>query len=143
MLRSFFIAISQNQALRSFAERSPLGRKLSSRFVAGMTVEEALAAAEAINRDGIAVSLDSLGESVSAESQAHASAAIYHQLLDAIESRKLNANVSLKLTQMGMDFSPALAERIVTEIVEQRLQRGVHDLQLGRLGAPGHHEPDN
>lgn len=118
MLRTFFIAISQNKALRSFAERSTLGRKLSSRFVAGMTVEEALAAAEAINREGIAVSLDSLGESVSVEAQAHASAAIYHQLLDAIESRKLNANVSLKLTQMGMDFSTALAEQIVTEIVE-------------------------
>jgi proline dehydrogenase len=118
VLRSFFIAMSQNRKLRAFAERSRLGRKLSSRFVAGMTVEEALAAAEAINREGIAVSLDSLGESVSVESQAHASAAIYHQLLDAIEARKLNANVSLKLTQMGMDFSPALAEQITSDIVE-------------------------
>jgi proline dehydrogenase len=118
VLRSFFIAMSQNRELRAFSERSTVGRKLSSRFVAGMTVEEALAAAEEMNREGIAVSLDSLGESVTAADQAHASAAIYHELLDAIETRKLNANVSVKLTQMGMDFSPALAEEILGDMVE-------------------------
>ncbi len=118
MLRSLFIALSTNAGLRSFSEKSSLGRKMSSRFVAGMTVEEALAAAAALNREGIAVSLDSLGESVNDEAHARHSAAIYHQLLDAIETRGLNANVSVKLTQMGMDFSPALAESIVVEMVE-------------------------
>ncbi len=118
MLRSFFIALSQNKALRSFSEKSSLGRKLSSRFVAGMSVAEALTAAVALNREGIAVSLDSLGESVMTEAEARKSAAIYHQLLDAIEERGLNANVSVKLTQMGMDFNPTLAEAIVQEMVE-------------------------
>jgi len=110
--------MSQSRELRAFSERSSIGRKLSSRFVAGMTVPEALAAAEEMNREGIAVSLDSLGESVTVASQAQASAAIYHEMLDAIETRKLNANVSVKLTQMGMDFSPALAEEILTDMVE-------------------------
>jgi proline dehydrogenase len=118
VLRSLFIALSQNRELRAFSERSSVGRKLSSRFVAGMTVEEALAAAEEMNREGIAVSLDALGESVTVASQAHASAAVYHELLDAIETRKLNANVSVKLTQMGMDFSPVLAEEILSDMVE-------------------------
>ncbi len=118
MLRSFFIALSQNRSLRSFSERSSIGRKLSHRFVAGMSVAEALAAAQELNREGIAVSLDALGESVTTEAAARASAAVYHQLLDAIETHHLNANVSVKLTQMGMDFSPALAEQIVTEMVE-------------------------
>jgi proline dehydrogenase len=118
LLRSFFIALSQNRSLRSFSERSAIGRKLSHRFVAGMSVAEALAAAQELNREGIAVSLDALGESVTTESAARASAAVYHQLLDAIETHRLNANVSVKLTQMGMDFSPALAEQIVTEMVE-------------------------
>ena len=117
MLRSAFIALSRNKTMRSFSERSTMGRKLSGRFVAGMTVDEALAACEAVNREGIAVSLDSLGESVSVESQARASADIYHRLLDAIQARGLKANVSAKLTQMGMDFDPALAERIMGEIV--------------------------
>ena len=95
-----------------------MGRKLSGRFVAGMTVEEALAACARVNREGIAVSLDSLGESVTVEAEARASASIYHELLDAIPTRGLNANVSVKLSQMGMDFDPALAERIVGEMVE-------------------------
>ena len=77
-----------------------------------------MAACERVNREGIAVTLDSLGESVTVEAAARASADIYHQLLDAIPARKLNANVSVKLSQMGMDFDPALAERIVGEMVE-------------------------
>jgi proline dehydrogenase len=91
---------------------------MSGRFVAGMSVEEALAACRRVNQEGIAVSLDSLGESVATEPEAQKSAAIYHQLLDAIQERGLNANVSVKLSQVGMDFDPALAERIVGEMVE-------------------------
>jgi proline dehydrogenase len=91
---------------------------MSGRFVAGMTVDDALAACQRVNGEGIAVSLDSLGESVTTEVEARQSAAIYHQLLDAIEARGLNANVSVKLSQVGMDFDPALAERIVGEMVE-------------------------
>ncbi|MCU1225564.1 MAG: Proline dehydrogenase [Edaphobacter sp.] len=95
-----------------------MGRKLSGRFVAGMSVEDALAACQRVNSEGIAVSLDSLGESVTTEAEARTSAAIYHRLLDAIQQRRLNANVSVKLSQVGMDFDPALAERIVGEMVE-------------------------
>jgi proline dehydrogenase len=118
LLRSAFIALSQNKSLRSFSERSTVGRKMSGRFVAGMSVEEALASCQRVNREGIAVSLDSLGESVTTEAEARKSAAIYHELLDAIQARNLNANVSVKLSQVGMDFDPALAERIVGEMVE-------------------------
>ena len=118
MLRSAFIALSQNQPLRSFSERSAIGRKVSSRFVAGMEVEEALAACAQLNREGIAVTLDSLGESVTVESEARRSAAVYHELLDAIAERGLEAHVSVKLTQVGMDIDPALAEQIVGELLE-------------------------
>jgi proline dehydrogenase len=118
LLRSAFIALSQNKSLRSFSERSTLGRKMSGRFVAGMSVDDVLAACERVNHEGIAATLDSLGESVTTEAEAQKSADIYHQLLDAIEARKLNANVSVKLSQVGMDFDPALAERIVGEMVE-------------------------
>ena len=118
MLRSVFIALSQNKKLRSFSEHSSLGRRLSSRFIAGLTVHDAVHACEHVNREGIAVSLDSLGESVTTETEARRSADIYHQLLDLIERRGLNANVSVKLSQVGMDFDPALAEKIVGEMVE-------------------------
>jgi proline dehydrogenase len=129
LLRSFFIGLSTNKTFRAFSERSPMGRKVSRRFVAGMSVDEAIEATAALNAEGIDVSLDSLGESVLHVSQAEESAAIYHQLLDAIEARKLRANVSLKLTQMGMDIGghgagPDLAERIVGEIAEHAARIG-------------------
>jgi proline dehydrogenase len=124
LLRSFFISLSQNKSLRSFAERSSIGRKMSSRFVAGMSINDALAASERVNREGIAVTLDALGESVTTEAEARRSAAVYHELLDAIAARSLKANVSLKLTQMGMDFDPPLAESIVGELVEHSARTG-------------------
>ena len=117
VLRSFFIALSRNKGVRAFSERSAVGQKLSSRFVAGMTVEAALQAAAEMNAEGISVSLDSLGESVTDAGQAHAGAAIYHEVLDAIEQRGLKANVSVKLTQMGMDVDPELAEGIVRGMI--------------------------
>lgn len=117
LLRSAFIALSRNRALRSFSEQSSLGRRLSGRFVAGMSIDDALSVCAAVNGDGMAVSVDSLGESVTSEAQACASAEAYHQLLDAIRARGLNANVSVKLTQMGMDFDPVFAESVMTEIV--------------------------
>ncbi|HEV2578765.1 MAG TPA: proline dehydrogenase family protein [Acidobacteriaceae bacterium] len=124
MLRSFFIGLSTNKPFRKFSENSSIGRRVSHRFVAGMAVEEAIAAAAELNREGIVVTLDALGESVTDAPHAEASAAVYHRLLDEIASHKLNANVSLKLTQMGMDVGgansaegQALAERIVGNLV--------------------------
>ena len=118
VLRSAFIALSRNRSLRRFCERSSMGNKLSARFVAGMELEDALRVAESVNRQGMHVTLDSLGESVSSAEKAHAAADVYHQLLDAIASRKLDANISVKLTQMGLSLDPALAESIATSLTE-------------------------
>jgi proline dehydrogenase len=117
LLRSTFIALSTNRPLRRFSERSSVGRKLSGRFVAGMTLAEVIAAAESLQQKGIASTLDALGENVYTPEEAKKSASLYHQLLDAISDRKLqDSNVSLKLTQMGMDIDPALAESIVRDL---------------------------
>jgi proline dehydrogenase len=116
LLRSAFIALSHNRPLRRFVEHSWMGGRLSSRFVAGMEIEDALRVAEAVNKQGMAVTLDSLGESVTSQAEAHRAAEIYHQLLDAISERKLNANISVKLTQMGLLLSTELAEAIVESL---------------------------
>jgi proline dehydrogenase len=118
LLRSVFIALSRNRLLRRFGERSRVGIKLSSRFVAGMEIEDALRVAEAVNRQGMSVSLDSLGESVTSEAEAHKAAEVYHRLLDSIAERKLNANVSVKLTQLGLELSSGLAEGIAENLVQ-------------------------
>jgi proline dehydrogenase len=117
VLRALFIALSANRSLRSIAERSSIGRRVSSRFVAGTGVEDALRATQAVNKSGPSVSIDNLGENVTNAEEAKESAHLYHQLLDEISARQLNANVSLKLTHMGLDIDEKLAREQVTALV--------------------------
>jgi proline dehydrogenase len=124
LFRSAFIALSTNQTLRRFSESSRAGRKLSSRFVAGLEVEDALRTAERLNKQGMSVTLDSLGESVSTEAEAYKAAEIYHRLLDAIAARNLNANISVKLTQTGLELSPELAYKIAAGLTEHARATG-------------------
>ena len=124
VLRSAFIALSRNRLLRHFGERSRIGSKLSSRFVAGTEIEDALRVAQSVNNQGMSVTLDSLGESVTSEAEAHQAAEIYHRLLDAIAKRKLNSNISVKLTQMGLTLDPHLAESIAASLAEHAQSTG-------------------
>ena len=117
MLRALFISLSESRSLRSVAERSAVGQKFSSRFVAGTGVEDALRAAQAVNESGQSVSVDNLGENVTNAEEARHSAALYHEMLDQIAARKLNANVSLKLTHMGLDVDETLARELVRGLV--------------------------
>jgi proline dehydrogenase len=118
ILRSAFIALSHNRPLRHFCERSRLGSRLNSRFIAGMAPDSALRVAAEVNHQGIAVTLDSLGESVTSESAAHLAADVYHKLLDSIAASGVQANISVKLTQMGLEQSADLAESIAGNLVE-------------------------
>ena len=118
MFRTIFIALSDNKTLRALAERSRIGRRLSGRFVAGMTVDEVLTATATINSLGMSVSVDNLGENVMNTGEAKESASLYHELLDEIAARKLDANVSLKLTHMGLDVDEKLARDIVSDLVK-------------------------
>jgi proline dehydrogenase len=124
ILRSIFIALSRNRLLRGFSERSRVGVRLSSRFVAGMETDDALRVAEAVNKQGMAVTLDSLGESVTTRAEAVTAAMVYHRLLDAIAERGLNANISVKLTQMGLGVSAELAESLAEDLARHAAARG-------------------
>jgi proline dehydrogenase len=97
---------------------------MSRRFVAGTTMEELLAATRAMNEKGITVSVDNLGENVTNAEEARASAALYHQLLDEITARKLNANVSCKLTHLGLDVDENLCRELVCGLVRHAAQTG-------------------
>src|SRR5271154_2318797 len=109
MLRTFFVRLSENPSLRTFAESSALGRRVSSRFVAGTEIADAVRATQAVNRASMSVSIDNLGENVANSAEARHSAELYHQILDAIAAQQLNANISLKLTHMGLDIDEKLA----------------------------------
>jgi proline dehydrogenase len=117
MLRTFFVRLSENPTLRNFAERSSLGRRVSSRFVAGTEIADAVRATQAINRAGMSVTIDNLGENVTNPDEARESAHLYRQILDAISANQLNANISLKLTHMGLDVDEKLARDIVSGLV--------------------------
>ena len=117
MLRTLFIALSESRSLRGVAERSRIGQRTSSRFVAGKEVADAIRAAAAVNQFGAGVSIDNLGENVTNADEARASAQLYYDLLDEISAHKLNANVSLKLTHMGFDVDEAMAYEIVRGLV--------------------------
>jgi len=124
VLRSAFIALSRNRTMRGFCENSRFGHGMSSRFVAGMEIDDAVRVAQAVNQQGIHVTLDSLGESVSSEVEAQKAADIYHQLLDQISARNVDANVSVKLTQMGLELDPELAEAIALSLTEHAKSLG-------------------
>jgi proline dehydrogenase len=117
MFRAFFIALSESKMLRAVAERSAIGRRLSHRFVAGMSVDDALQATAETNARGMTVSVDNLGENVTNLEEARHSAELYHEMLGSIAARKLNANVSLKLTHMGLDVDENVARKIASEVV--------------------------
>jgi proline dehydrogenase len=117
MLRTFFVRLSENRLLRNFAERSSLGRRLSARFVAGTEIADAVRATQAVNRAGMSVTVDNLGENVTNLEEARHSALLYHQVLDEIAANQLNANISLKLTHMGLDVDEKLARELVSGLV--------------------------
>jgi proline dehydrogenase len=117
VLRAVFIALSESRSLRALAERSLIGQRTSARFVAGKEVADAIRVAAAVNQFGAGVSIDNLGENVTNADEARASAQLYHNLLDEIAAHKLNANVSLKLTHMGLDVDENMAYEIVRGLV--------------------------
>jgi proline dehydrogenase len=135
LFRAFFIALSESRHLRSVAERSAIGRRLSSRFVAGMTVADALGATAATNGRGMSVSVDNLGENVTNIEEAHESEHLYHQLIDAIVAQKLDANVSLKLTHMGLDVDEGVARSIVNELVSHAARQN-NFVRIDMEGSP-------
>lgn len=117
MLRALFIYLSESRSLRAVAERSSLGQRVSARFVAGTQVEDVLRVTRGVNQLGQGVSIDNLGENVTNAEEARASAALYHRLLDDIAAQGLNANISLKLTHMGLDVDENLARELVSDLV--------------------------
>ncbi len=119
MIRQGLLWLSEQQKLFNFVRRNPLAQKFAHRFVAGETIEEAVAAARELSQKGITASLDLLGESVTAESEAVAACDQYLQMLDQMAASGSEVNVSVKLTQMGFDISEDLCYRNMVRILDK------------------------
>ncbi len=119
MLRKTLLYLSNQQRVFRFVRRNRLARRMASRFVAGETIDEAIPAVRALNARGITASLDLLGESVHHEEEARTTARSYLEILDRIKAEKLDANVSLKLTAMGLDVSEDLCVANVQAVLDR------------------------
>jgi len=124
MLRSTLLYLSNQQKVFQFIRHNRLAKRMASRFVAGETVETALDAAAALNAHGIRASLDLLGESVTNEREARDTGRQYVHLLDRIAERRLDANVSLKLTAMGLDVSEDVCVEIMHDVLARARDLG-------------------
>jgi proline dehydrogenase len=110
MLKDTLLYLSQNQNVRNFALSNRAARSFSHRFVAGEELAECVAATRALNQKGLSVALDYLGENVTDEHEARATTEAYIQALDCIKQAGLNANISIKLTALGLDIAQDLCE---------------------------------
>ena len=117
MLRQTLLYLSNQPQVFRFVRGNPLAKKFASRFVAGESLTEALAATKALNYKGITASLDLLGESVTNDREARAARDAYMEILSRIHDEKLNANVSVKLTAMGLDISEDLCVSIMQDVL--------------------------
>ena len=122
MLRTSLLYLSRQQGVFNFVKNVGFARKMASRFVAGETINTAIEAVAQLNDKGISASLDLLGESVHSEAEARETGRQYLEILDRIQARKLNANVSVKLTALGQDISDDLGVEVVREVIARAKQ---------------------
>jgi proline dehydrogenase len=118
-MRQGLLWLSERQGVFNFVRRNGIARRFASRFVAGESVEQGVAAAHELSQRGITASLDLLGESVTADAEAVAARDQYLEMLDRMAASGTEVNVSVKLTQMGLDISEALCVANMVAILEK------------------------
>jgi proline dehydrogenase len=119
MIRTILLQVAASPRLAGWVTTNSITRSMARRFVAGETLDQAVEAARAMNCLGRMVSLDYLGESVANESEARLAGDTCVAILEKIASEKLDANISVKLTQLGLDVRTELCEEILARIVER------------------------
>jgi proline dehydrogenase len=118
-MRQGLLWLSERQGVFNFVRRNGLARRFASRFVAGESIDQGVEAARELSRRGITASLDLLGESISAEAEAVAARDQYLRMLDRMAASGAEVNVSVKLTQMGLDIAEELCLANMTAILEK------------------------
>lgn len=118
MIRSAVLAVTERSATKKLIQDTAAGRAVARRFVAGDTLAEAVEVTKELSTRGMRVSLDHLGEHVSAIEEATAARDSYLACLDQIEQHELDANISIKLTQLGMGMDDEVAGAYLDQIAE-------------------------
>jgi proline dehydrogenase len=123
-MRSFLLHLSENKRLAPLIMKNAISRRVARRFVAGETLDDAIEAAREVNRTKRSASLDLLGENVSDEAGARRAAEGYLAIFDRIAREKIDANVSLKLTQLGLDLGEPHCQTLLEGIVRHAAELG-------------------
>src|SRR5919109_379889 len=118
MLRASFLYLSRRRGLQRFVTRQRLTAALAYRFVAGDRLDDAVRAVTQLNQAGFSASLDHLGENVTEETAARTATDDYLAAFERIANERLDANVSVKLTQLGLDISADLCGDLLTKILQ-------------------------
>ena len=124
LTRSVLIYLSSQEGLKEFAAHFRLFKKLTTRFVAGETIDEAVAAIRELNAEGCTASFDHLNESVASPAEAEAEVREYLDILARIDETGIKSNVSIKLTQFGLELDPELAYKNARVVVADAARRG-------------------
>jgi proline dehydrogenase len=124
VLRETLLYLSSQPRIFRFVRRNALAQKFAERFVAGETLDGTLDAVRGLNGKGMTASLDLLGESVHAESEARATGHEYVRMLDRIRERSIDANVSVKLTAMGLDIGEDLCMEVMHDVLARARDYG-------------------
>jgi proline dehydrogenase len=119
LMRKTFLNLADNNAMYKFVVGNEFTRSLTRRFVAGERLSEALEAMKALNLKGIKGSLDLLGENVHAHEEARKAGLDYEEILERIQAAGLDTNVSLKLTQMGLDLGEDLCFEVTSSVLRK------------------------
>jgi proline dehydrogenase len=109
MLKATLLKAAGSPTLKRQTTANPVARRVAERFIAGHTLDDAERAIRELNRRGFSVALDYLGENTASEAQARESTGAYLAALDRIQDAGLDANISVKLTAMGLDLGQELA----------------------------------
>jgi len=124
LTRSALLYLARQEKLKDFAARFSLFRKVTSRFIAGENIDEAVAAIRELNAQGCSASFDHLNESVSSVAETEGEVSEYLNVLSRIDESGINSNVSIKLTQFGLEIDPELAYRNARQVVVEAARRG-------------------
>jgi proline dehydrogenase len=124
--KALFFALSRSATLKRFASRYGMASSdsFACRFIAGESIDEAVRAARILQSRGMLLTLDYLGESVSTREEAAAATGEYLRLMDGIVTSGIERNISLKLTQLGLDVDRAVCVDNLRRILDPAQQHG-------------------
>jgi proline dehydrogenase len=124
LTRSALLYLARQEGLKEFATRFAVFKRITTRFIAGENIDEAVAAIRTLNEHGCSASFDHLNESVGSVEETEAEVREYLDVLARIDETGINSNVSIKLSQFGLEIDPELAYRNAQRIVEDSARRG-------------------